>query len=615
MGTRPDLVPRLVYGSLDLTNLLAPAFVGSDVSLGAPANDYTQLVSRLFDGELVASTRSGNRTISLPVFIAADDLQTMALTEAALVAESDKQRNTLTFDPGDNFGKVTVFDTFRGQVEFRYDDLNEWNGYRAYTLSIPALPFGRSASLSSTSVASMPSTFATQIAAWDTATGWASTATSPVASNTFFTEGASAVAIQSVRVASLSTASLDVYEQVDTFTIPGGYTPGAGGGWFAPAIRHSSLSPLGYTAAPLGCTQVELLDTSGRVLSTVVPSVVSYLGTSTTSAGFYRYTIPVTDTTTVGALRFTNRMVRRVGSSAPFVRYDDLRFADASSPSRFVIATVPVPGSVRAPGSIQVASPSTTALGDVLILTTDASAQPATFLPACRAAGYQSAGTNTTTANLLNASTAAITTAYTGLAVDVPVSSLTPGGFEVWLRCTNSAVTTFAAQAQLVVGGTAVGAISSTEGDSYAISAAQRWVSAGVIQLPPQSMPNVDPTALVRVQIKVTAGTGAVDEVVLAPTQGAVTIITAGTGTASTSADSSYVWVDAPSVELPNGGWFRGTSADRINARAVATTDLTSPGRHVFTPSSIRVYVATPNVAGSTARFDHYPTYHTMAAS
>lgn len=609
-----SLTPRLLFGSVDLTDF-PYALIQGETSLGSGEAVRATLESRLYDGEIVTSSRTGNREIEFEILVEGASLADLSLAEAALVAECDKARNTLWFEPGDGFGKATVFDTFRAQLTLNRDDDEESATLRRYLLTIPALPFGRSASLSSTSVAAVPTTFATQVAAWDTATGWSSTTGSPVASSTYFTEGTAAVQVPSVRVASLSTASLDVYEQVDTFTIPGGYTPGIGGGWFAASIRHSSLSPLGYTAAPLGCTQVEVLDTSGRVLATVVPSVVAYLGTSGTSAGFYRYAVPVTASTTVGGLRFTNRMVRRVGSSAPSVRYDDLRFGDTSSLSRFVIATVPVPGSVRAPGSIQVASPSATALGDVLVLTTDASAQPATFLPACRAAGYQSAGTNTTTANLLNPNTAAITTGYTGLAVDVPVSSLTPGGFEVWLRCTNTSTATFAAQAQLVVGGTAVGALSTTEGDSYGSSASHRWVSAGVIQLPPQSMPNVDPTAMVRIQVKTTAGTGAVDELVLAPTQGAVTIITAGTGTASTSGDSSYVWVDAPSVELPNGGWFRGTSADRINARAVASSELTSPGRHVFTPSSIRVYVATPNVAGATARLDHYPTYHTMAAS
>lgn len=593
--------PRLVYGSLDL--MAEPFNVAEALNLGASENLLSVLASRLYDGAIVASSRSGNRMISLPVFLKDSNQADLAIAEAGLVEEADRQRNTLSFDPGDGFGAVTVFDTFRGQVSLDYNDLDELNGVRRYTLTIPALPFGRSQSRSSTTAYAAPSSW-TVVDAMASAAGW-STNAGPITTDSSIFVTSPSVKVLSERAAGPSTASgLDVYEHTDTFTVA--YTAAAAG-WLSITVRHETLSPLGYPN-PLGLVGVEVLDGAGRVSSRPTPSCVGYRG-----AGFYRYAFPI-GTESITALRFRHRMVRRTGGAVPSVWYDGLGYSDASAPSRFGFATVPVDGSVRAPGSLTLASPSSTALGDVLVLTSDSSAQPATFLPACRAAGYQSAGTNTTAAGTLNGSTVALATTYTGLAVEVPVASLAPGGYEVWLRTTNSASTTFAAQAQLVAGGTAVGAVTSTEGDTYAASASQRWVSAGIVQLPPQAMPNVSPTTVVRLQARVTAGTAAVDEIVLAPSDGAVTVASVGTGTATDAGDSSHLWIDAPSVLLPNGGWFRGASADRVNARS-AGPDLASPGRHVFSPPSIRVYFAAPNVAGASLTAEHFAAYHTFAAS
>ncbi|CAB4729541.1 unannotated protein [freshwater metagenome] len=410
-----------------------------------------------------------------------------------------------------------------------------------------------------------------------------------------------------------------VFENEDTLTLSSPYSVPAGGGSFSIAVRHSSLSTLGYAAKPVGLVRMDMIGTTGKTLASVVPSAVEYLGTAGgAAAGFVRYAVlPMLPAgMVVSAIRFAHRQVQRSGAAGvPSVWYDNLSFADTSVTSRHSLATVAITGAVRAPGSIAVKAPSTAALGNVLVLTTGARDQPATFMPACRVAGYQSAGSSDPATGLvaLNATTSALGTTYTGLAVDVPLSSITSGAFELWLHATNSGSVTFAAQAQLVIGGVAVGPVVTTEGDTKASSSALRWVSAGRIELP--SLPNPDSSAVVRIQFKVTAGSGAVDEVVLAPTTAAVTIAAVGNGTGSASGDSTRVWVDAPSTERIGGAWLRGVDDARTNARAVVLPDLVVPGRHVFAPRLMRIYVATPNVSGASSEISYYAQYHTRAAS
>lgn len=613
-----ELVPRLWINGLELTAY--PYGFGWGADLGSPEIVRAEIESRLFDGELISSTRASNRELSWPITVEGASMAELAANEATLVLEVDKLRVEMAYDPGDGLGATTVFDAFRGSLVLERDDAQELALIRRYTLTQPALPFGRSKGLRTSGIVSVPPTSAwATVAAMDTTTGWVSSAGAGAisADAAVKAEGTASVKILGDLVKTVSVAGRDlgVYENVDTHTLAAAYTVPAGGGQLSLLVRHSSVVGQGY-AGEVGLRQVELLSATGQTIATLAPSIVEYLGVATAAAaGFFRYLVPVEAGTVIAGIRLTSTQVKRtVTAGTPAVWYDAIAFAASASTSRQAVATVPLAGSVRAPGSVAVASPGATALGDVLVLTTDASQQPPGFLPACRAAGYQSAGTNTATAGLINATTAALGTAYTGLAVDVPLATLTPGTFEVWLRCTNTAATTFAAQAQLVIGGTAVGQITATEGDSYAISAAHRWVSAGNIQLPPQLVPAPDWTGMVRIQLKVTAGAAAVDEVVIAPVTGAVTILSVGTGAGAAAGDSTRVWIDAPSAEQPNGGWWRGISEDRANARS-AIPDHVSLGRHVFAPPRVRVYVATPGVEGATSQIAYYPTFHTSAAS
>ena len=134
-------VPRWILGDLDLTEW---PFLSLPDDYGSPENVMEVVDSLLADGSIVSSDRTANRTITHTVWIEEADSAALATAEAALIAETDKQRNTFTIEPGDGFGYATVFDTFRVQAQHVLNMDEERAGLRRYDLTIPALPYGRS---------------------------------------------------------------------------------------------------------------------------------------------------------------------------------------------------------------------------------------------------------------------------------------------------------------------------------------------------------------------------------------------------------------------------------------------------------------------------------------
>lgn len=138
-----SLAPRWVVGAVDLTDVpyMVP-FGGADY--GAPENVTDVIRSMFTDGDYEVSSKAGNRTLVLPVYIEDSDLAALAEAEAALEAECRKARNEVYVDPGDGFAEPFVFDVFRGQMSFARSDDFEMSGVRAYTLTFRALPYARS---------------------------------------------------------------------------------------------------------------------------------------------------------------------------------------------------------------------------------------------------------------------------------------------------------------------------------------------------------------------------------------------------------------------------------------------------------------------------------------
>jgi hypothetical protein len=136
--------PRIVYGAIDLTD--APYSVEFGFDLGNATNIYDVMVSLLRDGTLQSSAGTNNRTLVIPVIVEQPDSGALSSWAADIEVEAGKPSSTLTFSPGDGYGADTVLTTFTADIAHDWDQELEEAGLRRYLLTIPALPFGRSAS-------------------------------------------------------------------------------------------------------------------------------------------------------------------------------------------------------------------------------------------------------------------------------------------------------------------------------------------------------------------------------------------------------------------------------------------------------------------------------------
>ena len=118
-----------------------------DLGAHQPTTDY--VASLILDGERPFGRRSSNRTITLPVKIVAPNgsLQLLAAAREVLgqVTDQDVWTITWTRDPGSGPRLPLILDCFRAQPSKPvYAPLREAQGVMYVTLTIPALPYGRS---------------------------------------------------------------------------------------------------------------------------------------------------------------------------------------------------------------------------------------------------------------------------------------------------------------------------------------------------------------------------------------------------------------------------------------------------------------------------------------
>ena len=139
-------VPSLIPACAGAIFLLAD---DGSYNLGAaqPTTDF--VASLILDGERPFGRRASNRTIVLPVKIIAPNgsLQLLAAAREVLgqVTDQDVWTITWTRDPGSGTRLPLVLDCFRAQPSQPvYAPLAEAQGVMYVTLTIPALPYGRS---------------------------------------------------------------------------------------------------------------------------------------------------------------------------------------------------------------------------------------------------------------------------------------------------------------------------------------------------------------------------------------------------------------------------------------------------------------------------------------
>lgn len=605
---------KVLLGDLELTGgdvsgdqPFTFSVLGEDMRFGDPVPVETVLTSLLLDGALVEKVSDDNREASLRVQIDAPDSLGLAAGERALNLELGR-RSTLSWTPPDGWGDPTVFDVQTSSMQWLFDDSEELRLRRTYQVRLVCLPHARSAT--KTQAAVTPTPAGVVVDSIDSDAGWASKQAPSllaeditVDTGAYYVQGTGSVKVGSVRLTTKDSASV-TYTLAENFdTVTGLSVATSTGGVLSILMRFDwPIVPDPSYFLP-GSGLVGLKYRAGGVLTEVEEFYASEVvaGTGPSGGRFVRYSWVVPAGLTITELQLSSRQYIVGGNQArPYVRYDAITLATGTSTAKSLLGTVRVQGSVRTPGAVVVEG--STSLGEVLVMTLPEESQPTGFDPLVRK--YLTAGATSADTAAINGTKFAVS----GAVIDAPLSQLTPGLYEVWLRAKTSGSITFGVTAQARIAGTNTGA-TQTSSASVVNSATYTWVSLGRVYLPPVNLQNIDETALVRLTF---SGVGDGDEVVLAPADSAVSVIDCGSSTVSATGSSSHLWIDSPSLANPNGGWWRGSTDGRINARS-AIPDAKALGRHILNPPRMRVLAVTPGATNPSVSLDYYPAWHSNA--
>ncbi|WP_235739004.1 hypothetical protein [Nocardioides alcanivorans] len=141
--THVDLKPRLTWGDVEITDVPFGLIFGSNFGVGE--NLYEIIESELFDGSVVTSDFTENRTLAFEIGILDEpDMAGLELAGARLEREAEKQRSLITFDPGDGAGTPWAVETYRAKLEFNRTDEFEGALIRVYSVEMQAHPHVRS---------------------------------------------------------------------------------------------------------------------------------------------------------------------------------------------------------------------------------------------------------------------------------------------------------------------------------------------------------------------------------------------------------------------------------------------------------------------------------------
>lgn len=574
------IYPRILLGDLDLTAAPFMWEFGSD--FGGPEVVYETLLSMLRDGSSVSSAKADNRTMTLPVLIEAADFLSLALYEALLVAECDKPRNTLTFEPGDAFGPPSVFDTFRASAVLQRSDDEEQQFVRRWVVTLQAFPWPRSADETVTPAQPSTPTYAV-VDNGSSTTGWSIGGFGVPGGTTL-----SGPTVVSGRV---------------TETVSGG-----GGGLFTMALfRTGAISLAAYIVIDfvyLGSpTTAPTLQLNGGG-PTLGPSAQDVLGVG---AVRYYYAIPA------GVTAITDINVRALGlwTSGNTISIDQVRTSDAipfiGSAKQNVASLVPG-GSVRTQGSLAVQHASS-ALGSTLVYTYPAGLG---WTPPLRPWLFSSA-TVSSDSTAVSGSKQLIST--TATFYQVPASILPPGSYLVMARLKVAAAATvpIGFSSDVYLSGNLVGHEEHSTDVVFA-STAYELHTLGRLSLPTM---RVGPAGNVQIGIVRGAGSATVtlDEVYLFHESGDLTVVECGTASPAAGAASNRLWIDAPSLDDPQSSVWVGHAADRSDAHhAGSACTARPPYGHNLAPDGMNVFTVTSNADSPEVSSTHYKRWHSHAA-
>lgn len=610
-----DLDPRFILGSLDLTDYPYGLEFGSDV--GGPENIRAFLNSLLVDGELLSVTRTSNREITVPILIEGADLQEVAAAEKALVLEATKARNTLSIDPGDGYAVATVFDTFAADVTFARSDAEEMATLRRYVLTIPALPYGRSEALTTEAAEAIPSV-GTVIDDGTSATGW-----SVVPATTVSPAPAAMVAVVSGRIGVQpyrgkestligSGGEFHSYRYSATRTLSEALTSGA---YVSFEVELASPFSFVYSGDLDGGTRIKTVTITSTEFGTESIALTDMI-IEAVGAGVNRYTFRVDSAMTLTSITWTATQYYPTSEPDPpypYLFFDNIAVAASATLGNQVLKTITVGGSARTTGALHIAAPSdSVALGKVLAYTVAQDKVATGWRPDLAQWVLPGATTSTIDGRAGVFSDIDATYGSAGSPVfQAPASMFRSGAYTVAASLWSSGAPSFMVEASLLLGATVV-ATEELAATTTDLASVWSLATLGTIYLPPTLIQSPSADATIRFRFKGSGAPVILEEMYVFPVEGDLTIIDCGSGTVGPGA-SSHLWIDSPSDDQPQGGYWRGTTPTREDALSAWST-TTVPGVHSFDPGLMLAFIASLDAQGPSAYFDHHKRWYFHAA-
>lgn len=595
--------------------------LGEGTSWGETVPIEVVLNSLLRDGQLVQTDGAGNREAFVRVEVRSTDPIGLAEGIAHLHRATGKRTTLRWLPPGMDVRTVFEVETSDLQNPGDFADLDFLKNKQIYTLRLVCLPFTRSESLTTEVAEGIPS-IGTTVNNCESLTGWSTPATTISPAPTMltvdssdFVEGSGAMSVgafsgfglsggQSARSAYEHRASL-----AQSISMPAGgylsfavkfetsfdsiYTTPSG-----PAVERSHLRYFRITSTEAGDQFWRDVPTgafySDHLLSeAIVQSLAN---------GWTRYTIRVDRALTITSLGFDGMQLRPATFAPPHPRMkvDHIAVASSAALGAQVLKTIEVGGSARTTGALHVAAPSDAVpLRQVLAFTIPQTKVPLGFRPDMRR--WLKAGVPTT------ADADAIGGSYFTSVGDelndpgnpvfvAPASTFAPGASSIVVRFRGAqAGSTFGIQATLMIGTTEVASedLDFTMPTSFS---GFQMVPVGTMYLPPVAIQSPSTDATIRFRFRGSSDPE-FDEMYALPVGGDTTIIDCGA--------SSHVWIDSPSPEQPQGGYWKGGTPTRSNALSAWST-TTVPGIHSFEPVPMLAFVASTSAQGPTVSFDYY---------
>lgn len=542
---------------------------------GNPIPIDTAVQRWMTDGAVAATEGHDNREIFFKVIVSAATSVALAAGEAALTKLSSTP-TTLTWVPpeGAVLAPTTVFEIWTWHLESEFDMPREMRVARMYGVRMTAKPWARSkdfVTVAAPAVPGSPTTVSVDTCA--SVTGWTGFPDPPTTSGGAVKEthtGGSGQR-QLIRTGSVTGLGTTPFLMIDMVATG----PLASTSFFVAidGVEISKVAQIGtvsYWQVPAGVT-------SFTTLQIAVVFNVTHGGPVVLSVA------DVSRTDTIGG----------IGSRKQLTRHLD------------------VGGSVKTSGSIQIASPSATILGKVLVYT--CADLDTGYSPPLRQ--YRTGGPTVTpdatcvSANrepLVTAGVSAGPTTYT-----IPAGQLPEGTYAVVGRFLFGAAGTLNMNIAANMAGTSPVTIS---GQVSALSGIPTWGIIGLISLPPVSQPAESLVATtVTAQGTVLTGTPThnLDELYLLDvTHGAFTLL-AGLG----SSVNTKLWIDAPDVDLSRNrpAIYHGTLADKTDAVAMPSVQILSVGDHDLDPNGAQILTVTDGVDNAVVSATFYHRWHSSA--